>query len=213
MCIRDRLDTVALAVDTANVRDTFLSQHGAWQRLLDSPGPAKSHLVTAVGHAHIDSAWLWPIRETRRKCARTFSTAVGLMDDNPDYVFVCSQAQQHAWMEEHYPKLFDRMKEKVAAGQFEPVGSMWVEPDTNLPSGESLVRQLVFGKRFFIERYGIETDDCWLPDAFGYSANLPQIDVYKRQGRTHRSPKFVPALCQTPWTQAHHCLLYTSRCV
>jgi alpha-mannosidase len=169
------LDTVALAVDTANVRDTFLSQHGAWQRLLDSPGPAKSHLVTAVGHAHIDSAWLWPIRETRRKCARTFSTAVGLMDDNPDYVFVCSQAQQHAWMEEHYPKLFDRMKEKVAAGQFEPVGSMWVEPDTNLPSGESLVRQLVFGKRFFIERYGIETDDCWLPDAFGYSANLPQI--------------------------------------
>jgi alpha-mannosidase len=169
------LDAVALAVDTANIRDTLLSQHHAWGHLLSSPGPAKSHVVTAVGHAHIDSAWLWPIRETRRKCARTFSTAIGLMDENPDYVFACSQAQQHAWMEEHYPKLFDRMKQKVAAGQFEPVGSMWVEPDTNLPSGESLVRQLVFGKRFFMERYGIETDDCWLPDAFGYSANLPQI--------------------------------------
>jgi alpha-mannosidase len=169
------LDRVALAVDTSDVRASLLSQHGAWQGLLDSRSPQRAHVVTAVGHAHIDSAWLWPIRETRRKCARTFATAVRLMDDEPDYVFVCSQAQQHAWMEEDYPKLFDAMKEKVASGQFEPVGSMWVEPDTNLPSGESLVRQLVFGKRFFMKHYGIETEDCWLPDAFGYSANLPQI--------------------------------------
>ncbi|MGD0083107.1 MAG: glycoside hydrolase family 38 C-terminal domain-containing protein [Acidimicrobiales bacterium] len=169
------LDKVALALDLSDVRGSLLSQHGVWDRLLDSPTASQSHFVTAVGHAHIDSAWLWPLRETKRKCARTFSTAVGLMEANPDYVFVCSQAQQHAWMEEHYPLLFERMKEKVASGQFEPVGSMWVEADTNLPSGEALVRQLVFGKRYFLERYGVETEDCWLPDAFGYSGNLPQI--------------------------------------
>ncbi|MGH9171559.1 MAG: alpha-mannosidase [Acidimicrobiales bacterium] len=169
------LDRVALAVDPGAVRESVLAQAAVWAPLLDSPAAPGSHLVTAVGHAHIDSAWLWPIRETRRKCARTFSTALTLMEENPDYVFVCSQAQQHAWMEEHYPKLFEKMKAKVASGQFEPVGSMWIEPDTNMPSGESLVRQLVYGKRYFLERYGVETQDCWLPDAFGYSANLPQV--------------------------------------
>ncbi|MGC9960277.1 MAG: glycoside hydrolase family 38 C-terminal domain-containing protein [Acidimicrobiales bacterium] len=169
------LDRVALAIDLGDLRGSLLAQHGTWEPLLDSPTGDRGNLVTAVGHAHIDSAWLWPLRETRRKCARTFSTAISIMDDNPDFVFVCSQAQQHAWMQEQYPSLFEAMKEKVAAGQFEPVGSMWVEPDTNLPSGESLVRQLVHGKRFFLENYGIETEDCWLPDAFGYSGNLPQI--------------------------------------
>jgi alpha-mannosidase len=169
------LDKVALALDLGDVRGSLLAQHATWAPLLQSPGAARSHVATAVGHAHIDSAWLWPIRETRRKCARTFSSAIRLMEEWPDYVFVCSQAQQHAWMAEQYPSLFEEMKEKAAAGQFEPVGSMWVEPDTNLPSGESLVRQLVFGKRFFLEHYGIETQDCWLPDAFGYSGNLPQI--------------------------------------
>ncbi|MGO9911700.1 MAG: alpha-mannosidase, partial [Acidimicrobiales bacterium] len=93
----------------------------------------------------------------------------------PGYVFVCSQAQQHAWMEENYPALFAEMKRFAAAGQLEPVGSMWVEPDTNIPSGESLARQLIFGKRYFLDHYGTETLDCWLPDAFGYSGNLPQI--------------------------------------
>jgi len=169
------LDRIALAVDYGAVRESLLPQHDTWAALLDSPAPDRSHLVTAVGHAHIDSAWLWPLRETRRKCARTFSSALALMEDNPDFIFVCSQAQQHAWMEQHYPKLFSRMTEKVAEGRFEPVGSMWVEPDTNMPSGESLVRQLVYGKRFFLDHYGVETEDCWLPDAFGYSANLPQI--------------------------------------
>jgi alpha-mannosidase len=169
------LDRVGLAVDLDDVRTSLLAQQEVWARLLDSPAPPRSHLVTAVGHAHIDSAWLWPLRETRRKCARTFSSALRLMEEEPGFVFVCSQAQQHAWMEEHYPRLFEEMRRGVADGRFEPVGSMWVEPDTNLPSGESLVRQLVYGKRFFLDRYGIETEDCWLPDAFGYSANLPQI--------------------------------------
>ncbi|HEV8065418.1 MAG TPA: hypothetical protein VGP46_11325, partial [Acidimicrobiales bacterium] len=173
--IMHRLDRIALGTDFGAVRESLLAQAGVWGPLLDSPAPPGSHLVTAVGHAHIDSAWLWPLRETRRKCARTFSTAISLMEDNPDYVFVCSQAQQHAWIEEQYPRLFEQMKDKVASGQFEPVGSMWVEPDTNMPSGESLVRQVVYGKRFFLDHYGIETVDCWLPDAFGYSAALPGV--------------------------------------
>jgi len=169
------LDRVALAVNFDDVRNSLLGQQGVWAPLLAARAPAHGHVITAVGHAHIDSAWLWPLRETPRKCARTFSSALRLIEDEPDFVFVCSQAQQHAWMEEQYPQLFEEMRRRVADGRFEPVGSMWVEPDTNLPSGESLVRQLVFGKRFFLDRYGIETDDCWLPDAFGYSANLPQI--------------------------------------
>ncbi|MHB1987248.1 MAG: alpha-mannosidase [Acidimicrobiales bacterium] len=169
------LDRVARNVDLQDLGESVVNQRHQWLPLLEAPTGARAHQVTAVGHAHIDSAWLWPIRETRRKCARTLSTAVGLMEVAPDYVFVCSQAQQHAWIEEQYPALFDEMKRFVAAGQLEPVGSMWVEPDTNLPSGESLARQLIFGKRYFLDRYGIETTDCWLPDAFGYSGNLPQI--------------------------------------
>lgn len=169
------LDRVARNVDLQDLASTVVDQRHQWVPLLERGSPEGAHRVTAVGHAHIDSAWLWPLRETRRKCARTFSSALRLMEEEPDYVFVCSQAQQHAWMEEQYPLLFGQMREAVASGQLEPVGSMWVEPDTNLPSGESLVRQLAVGKRFFLDRYGIETIDCWLPDAFGYSGNLPQI--------------------------------------
>lgn len=142
---------------------------------LGRPASSGAHHVSAVGHAHIDSAWLWPVRETIRKCARSFSTAVQLLDLYPEYHFACSQAQQHAWMQERYPELFTRMQEQAAKGRFEPVGSMWVEPDCNVPSGESLVRQFVYGKRFFLAAYGVETVDCWLPDAFGYSGALPQI--------------------------------------
>jgi alpha-mannosidase len=173
--ILDVLDSVALGVDLHDMTGTISEQRSRWESLLDRASGEHAHHVTAVGHAHIDSAWLWPVRETRRKCARTFSTVLRLMERYPELVFVCSQAQQHAWMEEHYPSLFAEMKEAVAAGRFEPVGSMWVEPDTNLPSGESLARQLIFGKRWFLDRYGVETVDCWLPDAFGYSGNLPQI--------------------------------------
>ena len=144
--------------------------------------PARSggHRVSAVGHAHLDTAWLWPLRETVRKCARTFATAVSLMDEYPEYRFACSQAVHLAWTKEHYPDLFERIRIKVATGQFEPTGSMWVEPDCNLPGGESLVRQLVYGKRFFLDEFGIETRDAWLPDVFGFTAALPQI--FRRAG-------------------------------
>jgi len=133
------------------------------------------HTVSAVGHAHIDTAWLWPLRETIRKCARTFSTALNYMDEYPDYVFACSQPVQYAWMKQHYPEIYARIKDAVRRGQWQVMGSMWVEPDCNLASGESLVRQLLHGKRFFQDEFGIETDDVWIPDVFGYCAAMPQL--------------------------------------
>ena len=133
------------------------------------------HRLTAIGHAHIDTAWLWPLRESIRKCARTFSTALDYMADYPEYVFGCSQAQQYAWMKHLYPEIFQGIRNRVAAGQWEPIGSMWVEMDCNLASGESLVRQILKGKQFFHNEFGYETRDAWIPDVFGYSAALPQI--------------------------------------
>jgi len=143
---------------------------GTTARSIDS-----SHRVTAVGHAHIDTAWEWPIREARRKVARSWSTQLALMDGHPDYVFAASQPAQYEWMKKSYPDIYRRIKEKVAAGQWEPVGAMWVEADCNLPSGESLVRQLLHGKRFFMQEFGYETRILWLPDVFGYPGNLPQL--------------------------------------
>lgn len=131
--------------------------------------------LSAIGHAHIDTAWLWPLAETRRKCTRTFSTAVRYMDDYPNYRFSCSQAQQLEWMKEMHPDLFERIKEKVKTGQFVIVGGSWVEPDCNLPSGEALVRQFLYGQRFFQREFGITCNEFWEPDVFGYSAALPQI--------------------------------------
>ncbi|MFN3168199.1 MAG: alpha-mannosidase [Phycisphaeraceae bacterium] len=143
--------------------------------LLSCKNADHAHRVSAVGHAHIDTAWLWPLRETIRKCARTFTSALNYMDQYPGYVFACSQPQQYAWMKRHYPAIYERIEQAVKRGQWNPIGSMWVEADCNLPSGESLVRQFLHGKRFFKEAFGVETRDLWLPDVFGYSANLPQI--------------------------------------
>ncbi|HVH62365.1 MAG TPA: alpha-mannosidase, partial [Candidatus Dormibacteraeota bacterium] len=133
------------------------------------------HTIIAVGHAHIDTAWEWPLREGKRKCARSWSTQVELMDEYPNFVFAASQPAQYEWIKETYPDLYARIKEKVAAGQWEPVGAMWVEADCNLPSGEALVRQMLHGKRFFMREFGYETRIVWLPDVFGYPGNLPQL--------------------------------------
>ena len=143
---------------------------------------SSDNTVVAVGHAHIDCAWLWPLRETKRKCARTFSNQLRLLERYPEHHFVCSQAVQYQWMKDGYPDLYEQIVEQVRSGRWEPVGGMWVEPDTNIPSGESLVRQLVYGKRFFAEAFGVETHELWIPDVFGYSAALPQI---ARAGRCH----------------------------
>lgn len=169
------LSAASAVVDPDDVAGSAPAAAEVLREALAQPAHPSAHRVVAAGHAHIDTAWLWPLRETVRKCARSFSTALALMEEYPDYVFVCSQAAQHEWVKQHYPKLFERMRKKAADGQFQPVGSMWVEADCNIPSGESLVRQIVYGKRFFLDEYGIETKDVWLPDVFGYSAALPQI--------------------------------------
>ncbi|MBU0936810.1 MAG: hypothetical protein KKC64_14425 [Spirochaetes bacterium] len=130
---------------------------------------------TAVGHSHLDLAWLWPIRETRRKAQRTFSNALAFMERYPWYVYGASQPQQFEWLKEDNPELYERVCTAVAAGRLEAQGGMWVEPDMNLPSGESLVRQLCYGMDFFEREFGKTMETCWLPDVFGYNANLPQI--------------------------------------
>ncbi|KAL0968906.1 hypothetical protein UPYG_G00273490 [Umbra pygmaea] len=133
------------------------------------------HTVHAMGHCHIDSAWLWPYEETIRKCARSWVTVIRLMEKNPHMVFTCSQAQQLAWVKSSYPGLFSKIQDYVKEGRFIPVGGSWVEMDGNLPSGESMVRQFMEGQRFFKNEFGNYCKEFWLPDTFGYSAQLPQI--------------------------------------
>ncbi|MEI3865605.1 glycoside hydrolase family 38 C-terminal domain-containing protein [Microbacterium sp. CCNWLW134] len=171
------LETMMDAVDPDDVAGTAESGRQMLRGVLSAPASASAHRILATGHAHIDSAWLWPIRETVRKCARTFTNVTALMDDDPDFVFSCSSAQQYAWLKEHHPRVYARIREKVAAGTFVPVGGMWVESDTNMPGSEALARQFVAGKRFFLEEFGIECEEAWLPDSFGYSAALPQIVI------------------------------------
>ncbi|MDK4739997.1 glycoside hydrolase family 38 C-terminal domain-containing protein [Rhizobium sp. CNPSo 3464] len=128
-----------------------------------------------TGHAHIDLAWLWPYDETRRKMRRTFHTALSLMDRSPDFRFNQSTAHYYAQMEADDPQLLARIKEKVADGSWEVIGGMWVEPDTNMPTGESLVRQILYGQRYFEKTFGARHTVCWLPDCFGFSGALPQL--------------------------------------
>lgn len=143
--------------------------------------------ISAVGHAHMDLAWLWPIRETIRKGARTFATALDLIERYPNYIFGASQPQYFLWMKHYYPALYAKIKAQVQAGRIEVQGAMWVEADTNIASGEALVRQLLYGKRFFWQEFGVDVRYLWLPDVFGYSGALPQIlkladvDVFSTQ--------------------------------
>ena len=143
--------------------------------VLAKPANASAMNVSAIGHAHIDSAWLWPVRETRRKVARTVSNVLALMDEDPDFTYAMSSAQQYAWLEEEHPDLFARMKRRIEEGRFIPVGGMWVESDNMIPSGESLVRQITFGRRYFKEHLGVTPRGIWLPDSFGYTGSWPQI--------------------------------------
>ncbi len=131
--------------------------------------------VVALGHAHIDMAWLWRLAHTREKAARTFTTVLHLMRQYPEYRYVHSSPQLYKFLKEDYPEIFARVKERIAAGQWEITGATWVEPDTNLTGGESLVRQFLFGSRWVRQEFGVEMRLLWLPDVFGYSAALPQI--------------------------------------
>ncbi len=169
------LEAMADAVDPFDVAATATQARAALRPALDAPAAASAHRVFAVGHAHIDSAWLWPVRETIRKVARTFSNVLDLMDQDPGLVFAASSAQQYAWVKRFYPELFERIRVRVAEGRFVPVGGMWVESDTNLVGGEALVRQFVEGTRFFLDEFGVHPREVWLPDTFGFTAALPQI--------------------------------------
>ncbi|MFF2030781.1 alpha-mannosidase [Arthrobacter sp. NPDC058192] len=169
------LERMLDVMDPDDVAGTAGAGRAALAGVLSRPAYASAHQLVATGHAHIDSAWLWPVRETIRKCARTFSNVIALMDEDPGFVFSCSSAQQFAWMKEYYPELFGRILDKVRAGQFVPVGGMWVESDSNMPGGEAMARQFLEGKSFFLAELGVDCQEAWLPDTFGYSAALPQI--------------------------------------
>ncbi|MDD3236276.1 MAG: glycoside hydrolase family 38 C-terminal domain-containing protein [Candidatus Cloacimonetes bacterium] len=143
--------------------------------LLQKPANASALTAYSVGHAHLDLAWLWPIRETKRKGGRTFANALRLLEKYPDYVFGASQAQLYQWMKDIYPGLYQEVKTAVKAGRWEVQGASWVEFDTNLSGGESIIRQLVYGRKFFRDEFGITPDTLWLPDCFGYNGNLPQL--------------------------------------
>jgi len=145
------------------------------QPLLRSRNGPTTPTFGLIGHSHIDTAWLWPLAETVRKCARTFSTALNLMEQYPEFLFIQSAPCHAEMIREHYPSLFVRIRKAVRGGRWEPNGAMWVEPDCNIPSGESLVRQILVGQTATREMFGYTSDTLWLPDVFGYSAALPQI--------------------------------------
>lgn len=168
------------ALDHLDLQDVAATATAARDRLagvLSQPAAASAHRLAAVGHAHIDSAWLWPVRETVRKVARTVASMLSLIDDTDDFVYGMSSAQQYAWLQEHQPELWSRLLDAVDGGRFVPLGGMWVESDTVMPSGESLARQFLYGQRYFEEELGVTCRGVWLPDSFGYSPALPQLLV------------------------------------
>jgi len=179
MEIDDGLKDFTLIADfEAPYEEMLASLRGARKRLkplLEKKNGDTTPEMIGFGHAHIDVAWLWPLAETERKCARTFSTQLALMDRYTEYQFFQSQPPLYRMVKEQYPDLYERIQGAVKSGQWIANGAAWVEPDTNVTSGESLVRQLIHGKRFFREEFGVECELLWLPDVFGYSGALPQI--------------------------------------
>ena len=151
------------------------------QSKLDALRPyMKQFSIAAVGNSHIDMAWLWPWTETVEVVRNTFGTALQLMREYPDFKFTASAAQAYEWIEEKYPAMFQEIQQRVKEGRWEVIGGMWVEPDLNMPDGESLVRQILYGKRYFQQKFGKDINIGWNPDSFGYNWQLPQI--YKRSG-------------------------------
>src|SRR6476661_8111103 len=156
-------------------RSTWDEGEAILKALLAHRNGSHVHELSAIGHAHIDTAWLWPLAETQRKMVRTFSSQTAYMDRYPEFRFACSQAQQYDWIRERNPHLYRRIVAHAEAGRWVPVGGTWIEPDCNLPSGESLVRQFLHGQRFFERELGRRCREFWNPDVFGYNGQLPQI--------------------------------------
>lgn len=171
----EALKGAELALDVDNVGSSAHRARAELDRVLTVGAGAATHKIVAAGHAHLDTAWLWPIRETRRKAVRTFANAVDLLKKNPDAVFSHSQAQHYDWVRQDAPEIFAEVVALVHSGQWEIVGGMWVETDLNLPSGESLLRQMAYGQRAFRSWFGTVCNGAFLPDDFGYPGSLPQI--------------------------------------
>ncbi|HEU5457361.1 MAG TPA: glycoside hydrolase family 38 C-terminal domain-containing protein [Terracidiphilus sp.] len=183
-----KLDTLNAAIqsvdfDALNAHDQtkFDASLRASQSKLEALRPVLEELTFHLtGNSHIDAAWLWPWTETVDVVKRTFGTALQLMYEYPQYTYTQSAAQYNEWMADKYPEMNDEIKQRIKEGRWEVVGGMWVEPDLNMPSGESLVRQLLVGKRWYLKHYGVDVRIGWNPDSFGYNWQLPQI--YKKSG-------------------------------
>ncbi|NKG21331.1 alpha-mannosidase [Paeniglutamicibacter terrestris] len=175
MRILQAMDNSLDVLDLQRITETAPAARAELVEVLSKRADESAHRISAVGHAHIDSAWLWPVRETIRKVSRTSSSMVELLGVDEDFLYGMSSAQQYAWMKDNRPEVYARVKEAVAAGRFLPLGGMWVESDTVMPSGESLVRQFYYGQKFFREEFGVTCAGVWLPDSFGYSPALPQL--------------------------------------
>ena len=192
-------DTLLRAIERQLQETDHLGRDASTQHLTPADGverptgisEARSHLRAKLGeianryppvgqlaisaHAHLDVAWLWPLAETRRKARHTFASVLALMQRYPDFHFTASSAQLYAYVQRDDPELFERVRARVREGRWEPIGGMWLEPDGNLPAGESLIRQLVLGQRYFEREFGFHSRVAWMPDTFGFTANLPQI--------------------------------------
>ncbi|MCL6458800.1 MAG: alpha-mannosidase [Gorillibacterium sp.] len=174
-CLRDVLATIDMGLQGAE-RDACAAEcRQLMKPLLASVNGSTSPLLYLMGQSHLDIAWLWPIEETKRKIARTMSNQLSLMEEYPDYRYMQSQPYLFQLAKTYYPELYKRIKQAVKEDRIIPEGGMWVEPDVNLPSGESLIRQALHGQRFFQEEFDVDNRMLWLPDVFGYSGNLPQI--------------------------------------
>lgn len=180
MRLEKLLEEAMLAVDLTNGEAQFLEDiqsAGNWlrQQLQEVETDGEAGHFHLTGNSHIDVSWLWPYAESVRKACRTFSSMIRLLEKYPEFVFNCSQPQLYQFVKDHAPTLYAEMKKWAKTGRFEVCGAMWVETDCNVPSGESITRQMLYGSKFFQEEFGVKTRTCWLPDVFGYPASLPTI--------------------------------------
>ena len=177
----DALEQFTLIVDFEQDRATrnasYIKAREALKPYMEAVNGSTMPVFYAVGNAHLDLAWCWPLAETYRKTARTFAAQLRLLEEYPDYKFIVSQPACYEMVREHYPELFERIKKAAKDGRWIADGAMWVEPDTNMAGGEALIRQFVYGKRYYKEVFDVDSELLWLPDTFGYTAALPQIVV------------------------------------
>ncbi len=177
--VAQALEQASLVIDFEQPMEDRIASYNAAREVLkpalEAVNGSTAPVFYAIGNAHLDLAWLWPMAETHRKTSRTFAQQLRLLEEYPEYKYLQSQPAAYEMCREHYPELFERIRAAAKEGRWIPEGAMWVEPDTNMTSGESLVRQVLHGKRYFKDVFGVDSVVLWLPDTFGYSAALPQI--------------------------------------